>query len=113
MSTDILKAVVILHALGIFAQSVFAGQFMAGSDTAVRFHEAGGWVILGICLVQIVLALRIKAMPLWFAVLSVLIFLFEGLQIGTGYGRFLGVHVPLAVITFGAVLGQAVWIVIA
>jgi hypothetical protein len=107
----ILKAVVTLHALGVFAQAVFAGQFMSGSDAAVKFHEINGWILLGICLMQIVLAFRMKAAPLWFPISTVLIFLFEGLQIGTGYGRFLGVHVPLAILTFGGVLAQAVWVV--
>jgi hypothetical protein len=39
---------------------------------------------------------------------SIFIFLGEGLQIGTGYGRFLNVHVPLGVIIFGGVSAQAV-----
>lgn len=110
MSIDLLRIVVVLHALGVFAQAVFAGQFMSGSDAAVQFHEVDAWILLGICLVQIAFAFSVKAAPLWFAVLTVLIFLFEGLQIGTGYGRFLGVHVPLAVLTFGAVSWQAVWV---
>jgi hypothetical protein len=41
---------------------------------------------------------------------SALIFLAEGLQIGTGYGRFLTVHVPLAVLIFGGLAAQTVWV---
>jgi hypothetical protein len=39
----------------------------------------------------------------------VAIFLCEGLQVGTGSGRFLNVHIPLSVVIAGAVVGQLVW----
>jgi hypothetical protein len=39
---------------------------------------------------------------------GVLVMLAELLQSGTGYARFLRVHVPLGVIVFGAVLLQTI-----
>jgi hypothetical protein len=104
-----LRLILSVHLLLVFAQAVFAGQFLSGSDGAVLFHEVNGWTLAGICLVQIVLSFVLKRIPLWFAIVTVFVFLCEGLQIGTGYGRFLAVHVPLGILTFGLVVWQAVW----
>jgi hypothetical protein len=105
-----LRLTLAAHVLLVFAQAVFAGQFLSGSDGAVVFHEVNGWTLLGICAAQIVLSFLLKRVPLWFAISTVFVFLCEGLQIGTGYGRFLGVHVPLGILTFGLVVWQGVWV---
>ena len=90
-------------------QATLAGRFLSGDDGAVAVHEVTGWVIAGICLVQIILAIVVKAVPLWFVVASVVTFLAEGLQVGTGYGRFLNVHIPLSILIAGGVMGQILW----
>ena len=108
MSTNVpLRAVILLHALGILIQAVFAGQFLSGADSSVTLHETTGWIIAAVCLVQIVLA--DKNTPLWFVISSVLIFLGEALQVGTGYGRFLNVHIPLSILITCGVVAQAAW----
>jgi len=107
----ILRLVLVCHALAVLAQSVFAGQFLSGSDAHVRFHELTGWVVLGISATQILvgsLLMRSGIASLWLVFGSIFIFLGEGLQIGTGYGRFLNVHVPLGVILFGAISWQTI-----
>ena len=104
-----LKTIVALHALGVFAQAVLAGQFLSGVDSTVVFHEVNAFVVLGLCLAQIVFSFVVKRLPIWFPVITVFVFLCEGLQMGTGYGRFLGVHIPLAILTFGLVLWQTMW----
>lgn len=99
------------HALAVLAQSVFAGQFLSGSDTQVRFHELNGWIVLGISATQILVGsalMKSGIASLWLVFGSVFVFLGEGLQIGTGYGRFLNVHVPLGVILFAAVSWQTI-----
>jgi hypothetical protein len=103
--------VLVVHSLAVFAQSVFAGQFLSGLDAPVKFHEWTGWAILAISAIQIVVTaalLRSRISSLWFVLGSVLLFLAEGLQIGTGYGRFLNVHIPLGVIAFGVVSWQTI-----
>jgi hypothetical protein len=102
-----IKAVLVLHALAIFMQASVAGRFLSGEDSAVKVHEVTGWIIVAICLIQIVVAMR--STPLWFTVATVAIFLCEGLQVGTGYGRFLNVHIPLSVVIAGVIVGQLVW----
>ena len=102
-----LRAIILLHALGILIQAVFAGQFLSGADSSVPLHEITGWIIAAVCLAQIVLA--VKTTPLWFVISSVLVFLGEGLQVGTGYGRFLNVHIPLSILITSGVIAQAAW----
>ena len=111
MSGVILRVVLVCHVVAAFAQSVFAGQFLAGSDSQVVFHEITGWALLAICALQIVLAaalLRSGLTSLSLVFSSVFVFLAEGLQIGTGYGRFLNVHIPLGVALVAVVSWQTI-----
>ena len=102
-----LKVILILHALAIFTQATLAGRFLSGEDGAVAVHEINGWIIPAICLIQIVVAIRSTTLP--FIISTVAVFLCEGLQVGTGYGRFLDVHIPLSIVIAGVVVGQIVW----
>lgn len=107
----VLRVVIVCHVLGQFAESVFAGQFLSGSDSQVRFHELTGWIVFAISVIQILMAavlMRSGVTSLWLVFGSVFVFFGEGLQIGTGYGRFLNVHVPLGVIIVAAGSWQAV-----
>ena len=106
-----LRTVLVLHASSVFAQAIFAGQFLPGIDSPVVFHAWTAWFIIGVSVVQILLAISFLRVggPLALVISSVFVFIAEGLQTGTGYGRFLGVHVPLGVFVFGAVIWQMLW----
>jgi hypothetical protein len=105
-----LRVVLAAHAI-VLAQSVFAGEFLSGADGLVKFHEWAAWLVLGICAIQIGLAaltIRSGTASWWLLIGSVFVLLAEALQTGTGYGRFLDVHIPLGVIVFGVVLIQMI-----
>jgi hypothetical protein len=106
-----LRTILLLHALAVMAQAVFAGEFLSGLDAPVVFHAWTGWFVLGLSLAQIAAAIGMNRFggPLWLVVSSIFVCLAEALQVGTGYGRFLGVHIPLGVFVFGAVVWQALW----
>lgn len=111
MILAILRVVLCIHTGVLFAQSGLAGEFLSGTDSIVKFHEWTAWAILGICLVQIAvvaLAMRTSGASLWLFIGTILIFLAEVLQTGTGYGRFLRVHIPLGVVAFAAVSWQTI-----
>ena len=111
MSIDrLLRLVLLLHIAGVVVQSALAGQFLSGADSAVSIHEVTGWIVVAFGLVQILLAIVSKSAPLWFVIASVGTFLGEALQVGTGYGRFLNVHIPLAVLIFGLIIWQTTWL---
>ena len=105
------RGVLSLHALAVLTQAIFAGQFLSGVDAQVVFHAWTAWFILALSVAQIVAALALLRVggPLWLVVASIFILIAEGLQIGTGYGRFLGVHVPLGVFVFGVVTWLMLW----
>lgn len=106
-----LQIVLIAHCCALLAQPALAGEFLSGTDGVVKFHEMIGWTILGLCALQVVLvvlAMRPGAASLWLLLGTFFVFLAEILQVGTGYGRFLRVHVPLGVIAFGVVLVQTI-----
>ena len=104
-----LRVILALHVLAVFTQAVLAGQFLSGIEQPVVFHEFTAWIILGLSCLQLifaVLATGMRSKSLWFVIITVIIFLAEGLQVATGYLRFLSVHIPLAVIIFGTLVWQ-------
>lgn len=107
MRSTTLRVILIFHALVVLMEAVFAGQFLSGVDSPVLFHERTAWVVVGLCVIQIVVILVTRG-PFWLVISSIFILLAEALQTGTGYGRFLGVHIPLGVLIFGGVTWQAV-----
>jgi len=107
----LLRAVLAAHCCALLAQPALAGEFLSGTDGVVKFHEWTGWAILGLCGAQIGLtvpALRWRFVSWWLLIGGALVMLAELLQVGTGYGRFLRVHIPLGVVVFGAVLLQTI-----
>ena len=106
-----LRTVLALHALAVLTQAALAGQFLSGGESPVLFHEWTAWFVLVLSAIQIILALWLARIsgPLWVWVASIFIFILEALQVGTGYGRFLGVHIPLGVFVFGAVIWMMLW----
>jgi len=109
----LLRIIVVVHAIGVFAQAVFAGQFLSGLDGAVYWHEVAGWSVLALCLLQIAVSVSLRVPcrgTLPFALSSSLIFLAEALQAGTGYGRFLEVHVPLGALILAGLAAQLMWV---
>jgi len=98
-----------IHAAGLLVQSALAGEFLSGTDQVVKFHELTAWIVLGVCAIQIAvaaLAQRTGEASLWLLIGTLLIFLAEALQTGTGYGRFLRVHIPVGVLAFAGVFWQ-------
>lgn len=105
-----LRLIYAIHIVAVFAQAVFAGQFLSGEAHPVRLHEVGAWIILFAAAAQVIMTIlpgsKVRALPLTLSSVGVL--LCEGLQIGTGYGRFLEVHIPLAVLIFGGLIWQGI-----
>ena len=106
-----LRTVLSLHTFAVLTQAVLAGQFLSGVESPVLFHEWTGWLVLALSLAQVVFAilLVLQGAPPWLLIASIFVLLAEVLQIGTGYGRFLGVHVPLGVFVFGVLTWLTIW----
>jgi len=108
MKLRLFRGILVLHVLGVLTQSVLAGQFLSGADSMVVMHEVTGWCVATLGLMQTGLAFTLPRQRggLWFAVGSFFLLIGEALQVGTGYGRFLGVHVPLALLIVTALVAM-------
>ncbi len=109
----ILIVISLFQAFVICGQAVLAGRFLSGSDSAVSLHEIGGWTALVLALTQLLLLIGAsgRRYGLWLLMSSTGIVLGEALQLGSGYGHFLQVHIPLAVLLVGGVTWQIMWII--
>jgi len=107
----LLRFILVLHTLVLLMLAGLAGEFLSGTDGVVKFHEYAAFAALAICFLQTgaaAAAQRSGNVSLWLLIGTILVLLAEGLQIGTGFGRFLRVHIPLGVIVFGVVLVQTI-----
>ena len=106
-----LRAVVVAHAALVLAQAAFAGRYLSGDAAGLRLHERNAELIVTLALVQLVLAVlvwRPGRGPAWPALASLALWLAEVAQMSLGYGRLLGVHVPLGVAIFGLTVALAI-----
>lgn len=101
-----LIAIAGLHAALVLLQGVFAGNFMAGDDAAMRIHQViGTQVLYPVAIGQAILGgvlWRRKELSVAYPLLSVVVVLAEGAQIGLGFTEQVAIHVPLGVALFGA-----------
>ena len=106
-----LRAVVLAHAALVLAQAAFAGRYLSGDAAGLRLHERNAELIVTLALVQLILAVlvwRPGRGPAWPALASLALWLAEVAQMSLGYGRLLGVHVPLGVAIFGLTVALAI-----
>jgi uncharacterized membrane protein (UPF0182 family) len=108
----LLRAVVTVHLVAVLGQPVWAGMFLTGDVDAIGAHGAIGSAMAALGLVTMVVAVAYSVGgrgSLWAVPLAVAWFLGVGFQIGAGYGRNLGVHLPLGVALAVVAVLVAVW----
>lgn len=101
-----------VHAALATGQPIFAGALLSGNADAIDFHETGGELMHLTCFAQLpitVLFWRPGRGPLWPALVTVLLVVGEGVQIGLGEAQQLAVHVPLGVGIVGTVIALFLW----
>ena len=102
-----LRVVLRLLAVLVFAQAVFAGQFLDGNEAWRDWHASNGMLVIPLlALVEVVLAVlvwRSGRGPGWIALASVGLLLAILVQGGMGRNSQLAVHVPLGVAILGLV----------
>ena len=101
-----------IHAVLAYTQSILAGAYLSGSLDAMDVHGAIGSGLTVLVLLQAIVCLLFwfpGRGPWWPLVASVVLFLAEGLQVGMGYARTLGLHIPLGVALIMAITAMFVW----
>lgn len=87
----------------VFGQALLAGQFLGGADL-VWLHGINAHVLQLLSLAHLVIGVllwRPGRGPGWPALAALVLLWLVSLQIGLGYVRQLGAHVPLGVALFG------------
>lgn len=112
----ILLVVATLHGAAAVAQPFLAGAYLNGDLAAMQVHGPLGSGLVAFTMMVLGPASLLFIFPgkgsFWPLVIAVLLFLGEGLQIGMGYSRQFGVHIPLGVAVTGVSVGL-VWYLVA
>lgn len=101
-----------IHAVLATGQPILAGALLSGNADAITLHEAGGEFMHLTCFAQLPIAVlfwRPGRGPLWPALVTALLIVAEGAQIGLGEAHRLGIHVPLGVGIVGSVIALFIW----
>lgn len=96
-----LRLVLLLHLALALSQPLTIGRYLDGVFSMVQVHGVLGTMLFPVTVVAVAVAIgyTIAGGRLWVApVLGVVTFL-EMIQVGMGYARMLGIHVPLGVAT--------------
>ncbi|HEU4540750.1 MAG TPA: hypothetical protein VFR23_06445 [Jiangellaceae bacterium] len=107
----LLRVLVLLTAVLVFLQPVWAGLFVTGNVGMLGLHSAGHIFISLMLLLQIVAAVlvwRPGGGPSWPVWTSIGLFLLVGVQAGFGFARVLAVHIPVGVLTFGLTVAMLI-----
>ena len=108
----ILVVILGLHAGLAFGQSVLAGMYLSGSLDAMELHGAIGSSLTVVVMLQGLVSLLFffpGGGPIWPFLAAVVLFFVDGLQVGMGYARTLGLHVPLGVAIILTTVLMFVW----
>jgi hypothetical protein len=108
----VLRLVLVLHAGLVVAQPILAGYFLSGESDAMDIHGPIGstvWMVTMLQFVAAVLYWRPGGGRLWPALVTVVLFFAEFVQLTFGYLQNFAVHVPLGTAIVVTVALMAVW----
>lgn len=108
----ILVVILGVHAAIAFTQSILAGMYLSGDLDAMELHGAFGSGLTALTMLQGVAAILFffpGRGPWWPVLVTILLFFVEGLQVGMGYARTLGLHIPLGVAIIVVTIGMFWW----
>ncbi len=109
----VLRWVITLHGLEVFAQAVLAGRFLAGDFDMVQLHAVNGIIAVSVGYLNIVAAIlywRPGGGPAWPMYAAVGLSVAETVQTFLGFARVIGLHVPLGVAVIVGTTLLAVWV---
>jgi hypothetical protein len=108
----VLRWVITLHGLEVFAQAVLAGRFLAGDYDMVQLHAVNAIIAVSVGYLNILAAIlywRPGGGPAWPMYATIGLSVAETIQIILGFARVIGLHVPLGVLIIVITTLLAVW----
>ncbi|MFC7622235.1 hypothetical protein [Microlunatus sp. GCM10028923] len=110
----LLRLVAVLHVFFAIMQPITIGQYLSGSFGMLEMHSVFGHLlsVAAFLLAIVALLYAIAGGRVWILITTVPLFFVEGFQVGMGYARLLGIHVPLGVglVTLAVLLAIAVFL---
>jgi hypothetical protein len=109
---QVIRVIAVVLLAQVLVQAGLAGAFISGDVSLLGLHSANG-VLLELTSTALipaaVLLLRPGRGPWWPIVFSVVLWFLVSAQIGFGFARLIGMHIPLGVAIFGMVCGLTWW----
>jgi hypothetical protein len=108
----LLRTIIILLAMSVFAQAVMIGHYLSGHDSSLMAHRVGAMVTALLALLQFVVAVlyfvreKGSKTPVVVAGIMVVAVL---VQMLAGFKHMMFLHVPLGVALFGSIVGLLAW----
>lgn len=107
-----LRTILLLHAALVVMQPILAGYFLSGDSDAMDVHGPIGstlWMVTMFQFVAAVLYWRPGGGRLWPALVTLVLFFAEFVQLTFGYLQNFAVHVPLGTAIVISVVLMTVW----
>ncbi len=108
----VVRVVSLLVLLQVFVQAALAGGFVTGNVDLLGLHTANGILLVlttAALLPATVLLRRPGRGPWWPILFSVALWWLVAVQVGFGFGRQVGLHIPLGVAIMSLVSGFTWW----
>ena len=108
----VLRAVSVLVLVQVLLQAALAGGFITGQVSLLGLHSANGILLFltsGLLVVVAVLLVRPGRGPWWPIVFSIVIWWLIALQVGFGFARQVGLHIPVGVAIMSLISGFTWW----
>jgi hypothetical protein len=113
VSLQVLRIILVLHAILIVAQPIAAGYFLSGNvDAMDNVHATIGSSVWMVAFLQSIAAACYTLAGrgrIWPALLSPVLLVAEFVQLTYGYLQNFAVHIPLGTAIVGTVVSMTIW----
>jgi hypothetical protein len=108
----VLRALSVLILLQVLLQAALAGGFITGKVTYLGLHSANGIFLVLTSMAVLpaaVLLVRPGRGPWWPIVFSVVLWFLISVEVGFGFARLVGLHIPIGMTIMGLISGFTWW----
>ncbi len=108
----LVRTLAVLVLLQVLAQAALAGGFITGKLSLLGLHSANGILLVlttAALLPVTVLLVRPGRGPWWPIAFSIALWWLVAVQVGFGFARLVGLHIPIGVTIMGLISGFTWW----
>lgn len=108
----LIRVLAVVMLVQVLTQAALAGGFITGRLSFLDLHSINGSVLVLTCgalLPAAILLVRPGRGPWWPVAFSVVLWWLIAMQVGFGFARLVGLHIPLGMAIMGLVSGFTWW----